>query len=309
MTAPQPFSSAYLSVSHQHQLYYAQFGDPQKPAALFLHGGPASSCSPALAKLFPLEHCHLVQFDQRGSGQSQPHGELKDNNTQALVEDIETLRKHLNIPHWHVIYGGSWGATLALEYAKAYRQTIKQLVLRGSFLARPQDLAWFIEPSGLAQKLPDAYQALCQTLQSPQHQSLIEYLFQQLQHPTEHTYSLVQAWNQWECAAMGIKAPTSQPDAEKQATHIRQLRLYLHYCLNQFFLGEQGALANHEILTDLPITAIHGIHDQVCPLHLAKDLKHTLPHTQWIEIDAGHGIFEKLIAETVTQALSHCFVD
>lgn len=301
------FAQGYLSVSKQHQIYYAQFGDVSKPAALFLHGGPGSGCNPAQAKLFPLEHCHLVQFDQRGCGKSLPLGELHENTTQHLVQDIETLRKHLGITHWHVIYGGSWGATLALEYAKVYPQYAQQIVLRGSFLARAQDLDWFIQPNGLAQQLPQAYQTLLNALAPPKDTNLLKHLFHQLQKPTQQAYPFVYAWNQWECAAMNIPAPPFQASKEQQEKQIKQLKVYLHYCLSRFFL-EHGIFQKLERLSNTPITATHGKDDQVCPLFLAYDLHKALPHLNWVNVNAGHGIFEEALANSISQSLTNCFL-
>jgi proline iminopeptidase len=148
-----------LPVTQGHVLHYAEFGNPAGIPLLFVHGGPGSGCNPAHASLLYPQGFRIIQFDQRGCGQSTPGGRLLGNRTAALVRDMEALRQHLGIAQW-VIYGGSWGATLALEYAKHYPQQALGLLLRGAFLARQEDWEWFSLPHGVAQQFPEAYQAL-----------------------------------------------------------------------------------------------------------------------------------------------------
>lgn len=304
-----PRYETQLAVTAHHKIHIMQFGNTQAPAILFIHGGPASGCQASLANLFPLDHCQLIMFDQRGSGQSKPLGEVKGNTTQALISDIEVLRKHLNIPQWEVVYGGSWGATLAIEYAKAHRNQVNNMLLRGSFLARPKDLAWFVSENGLAQQQPQAYKKLIKQIQPENHDQLLQHINKLLVQDTKTAYKTVVAWNDWECTAMNISPPPALDNPIEQSEAIKRLQLYLHYCLNQFFLPQQGVLAGIEQLHDLPCIAIHGTDDQVCPLHLAKDLKLNWSCLDWREVDAGHGLFEPKIKQALQYALQGILIN
>ena len=139
----EPFATGYLPVGGPHQIYFEQCGNPKGAPVVFLHGGPGAGSSPVHRRFFDPKHYHIIVFDQRGSGRSKPLGEIADNTTLHLIADLEKLRSHLGIDRW-VVFGGSWGSTLAIAYAEAHADRCKALVLRGIFLCRKSEIDWFL---------------------------------------------------------------------------------------------------------------------------------------------------------------------
>lgn len=293
-----------LPVTQGHVLHYAEFGNPAGIPLLFVHGGPGSGCNSAQATLLHPDGFRIIQCDQRGCGQSTPNGRLLGNRTAALVRDMEALRQHLGIQHW-AIYGGSWGATLALEYAKQYPQRVLGLLLRGVFLARQEDWEWFSLPHGVAQQFPQAYQTLLYNLSPRQGENPINSLYRQLLNPRtppEAAYRYALAWDAWEAAVMGLPAPAFDPDATHWQARLHRARVYSHYCVNHFFLPPTGVLPNLTTLQHLPISVVHGVKDQVCRFTSVHALTNALPQTQWVAVDAGHGMHEPALQNAVQHA-------
>lgn len=280
-----------LSVDHEQTLYFAEFGHPQGIPLLFIHGGPGSGCNPAQTAFLYPEGWRIIQLDQRGCGQSTPLGRLEANTTADLVADMERLRQHLQIEAW-VLYGGSWGTVLALEYAKQFPKQVMGILLRGVFLARPEDWAWFALPEGVAQQCPAAYQALLQALQLPYGTDPAPRFSTLMQADTETAYRAALAWDRWEATVMGISPPSFNPDHNTWPARIARNRIYAHYAANQFFLPEQGVLTHLESLAEIPVYAVHGRNDPVCQLAAAKLLENYLPQYQLWEVEAGHGMHE-----------------
>ena len=140
----EPFRHGYLRVSDVHEIYYEECGNPAGKPAVFLHGGPGAGSDKRARQFFDPHHYRIVVFDQRGCGRSRPSASLVENTTWHLVADIERLRKHLGIERW-LVFGGSWGSTLALAYAEAHPERVTELVLRGIFLLRYAEIRWFYQ--------------------------------------------------------------------------------------------------------------------------------------------------------------------
>jgi proline iminopeptidase len=168
-----PNREGWLPVHALHRLYYAEYGVPDAPAILVLHGGPGSGCRPSMLNLFDLSRHRVILFDQRGAGKSTPYGEVTANNTAALIEDIEYLRHYLRIPCWQVV-GGSWGATLALCYAGQYPHVLTGLILRAVFLASQREVDWFFQSLRLL--VPDQWARLTAGLATPQKGAVFQFL-------------------------------------------------------------------------------------------------------------------------------------
>ncbi|MBN8903487.1 MAG: alpha/beta fold hydrolase, partial [Rhodospirillales bacterium] len=149
-----PFETGYLPLSARHVMYWEQVGNPRGRPVLFLHGGPGAGAGAVHRRFFDPDFWRIVIFDQRGAGRSRPLGSLEDNTTPDLVSDIEVLRRHLGVDRW-LLFGGSWGSTLALAYAQAHPERVAGCVLRGVFLGRAQEVAWFLD--GMAAVFPDAH--------------------------------------------------------------------------------------------------------------------------------------------------------
>jgi proline iminopeptidase len=298
-----------LPVTQGHMLHYAEFGNPAGIPLLFVHGGPGSSCNPALTALLLPEHYRIIQFDQRGCGQSTPGGRLLGNRTAALVRDMEALRQHLGIAQW-VIYGGSWGATLALEYAKHYPPRVLGLLLRGVFLARQEDWEWFSLPHGVAQQFPAAYRNLLAVLQPRKGENPANSLYRHLLNPrtsVEAAYRYALAWDCWEASVMGVSLPTFNPDPQGWQARISRARVYTHYCTHQFFLSPQGVLPGLEAIRDIPAILVHGVDDQVCRYESAQELAAALPQLQLVTVKAGHGMHEPALQTALQQAMAQLY--
>lgn len=309
---PEPYGQQHLPVAGGHALYLAEFGDPQGIPTLFLHGGPGSGCNPGQAALFDPARFRLIQIDQRGCGRSRPAGAIADNDTHALLDDLETIRRHLAIDRW-LIYGGSWGGTLAIEYAKRCRERVLGLVLRAPFLARREDLAWFTAPSGVATGLPDAYARLRNRLACRADEALIDCLTSRLdqrQSPRQ-AYDAALAWDAWEATVMGLPPPAAEDDDLDRQARIARKRIFAHYCRQGFFLGDDGVIPGIDELDGLPGWIVHGTRDRVCRYEGSRQLVER--HLPAFVLDgvqgAGHGSHEAAIQDRLRKTLAQASAD
>lgn len=291
----KPFATGRLPVGDDHEIYYEQSGNPDGLPLVFLHGGPGSGCHDGHHRYTDPTRYRAVLFDQRGCGLSTPKGELAGNHTAALVEDIERLRVHLGIERW-VVHGGSWGAVLAIEYAKRYRERVIALLLRGSFLARDEDLRWFAAPEGVARELPEAHARLCAALGLSADSDPLPELYRRVLDEQRAVEATLAAWNDWECAVMGLPGGG--------AVNVSAKRIHLHYCRNGFFLGEDGVLDGLEKLAGIPCTLVHGDADRVCRYNGAQLLKTRLPGSKLVCVDAaGHSLSEEKLQDAIRAEL------
>jgi proline iminopeptidase len=312
-----PYRHELLKVSTTHAVYVEQCGNPDGVPVIFLHGGPGSGCNPAQRRFFDPAYYRIILFDQRGCGRSQPAGETQDNTTQALVEDIESIRKHLNIKHWHV-FGGSWGSTLALAYATQHPNDIISLTLRGIFLSRPREINWFLGEVALF--FPEAWSTLLEGVPADQRENILDY-YAKLVFNTDTAISIPASirWNAFESSIMSLvpKADhpgTASPDQTKvtQAksteaspakdtsavdgpTELARARVQIHYIQHLCFIdGEQLITSAAKTLRQIPTTIVQGRYDMVCPPQTAWQLSHAMPHAELIIVpDAGHSAMEK----------------
>jgi len=291
----KPFATGRLPVTDGHEIYYEQSGNPDGLPLVFLHGGPGSGCADFHHRFSDPARYRAVLFDQRGCGKSTPAAGLAHNRTAALVADIEQLRAHLGIARW-LVHGGSWGAALAIEYAKSHRQRVSALLLRGSFLARAEDLRWFAAPQGVARQLPEAHARLCAALDLPPGSDPLPELYRRVLDEERAADSALAAWNDWECAVMGLPASGA---ASRQAKTI-----HLHYCRAGFFLGADGVLDGLQALAGLPCTLLHGDADRVCRYSGAQLLQQRLPGSRLIRVaGAGHSLSEAPLQNAIVAAL------
>ncbi|MEZ5660333.1 MAG: alpha/beta fold hydrolase [Burkholderiaceae bacterium] len=307
----RPFAEEMLDVGQGHRLFIRQMGSEQAIPVLFLHGGPGSGCSPEHARLFDPARCRLILPDQRGSGRSTPAGGLAHNDLAHLIGDLESLRCHLGIEQW-LIYGGSWGATLALEYSKSHPGRVLELILRAPFLARQADLDAFFGPQGVARLYPKAYAALCEALSSAHGHDIVARLYAALcaQADLDQAYAAALALDHWEAAVMQVGAAAAQADPAERAARIARKRVYAHYCQQRFFLGENGVLEGLDRIAGIAVTIVHGEHDQVCPIDGSRLLvQEHLPHASLEPVaHAGHGLdrreLQAALRQRIDEALS-----
>jgi proline iminopeptidase len=300
-----PFDQQNLSTGDGHTLFVAQYGQPDAPAAVVLHGGPGSGTQPSVLEWFDLERQRVVLFDQRGAGQSLPQGEILNNNSAKLVADIELIREHLHIDRWMVV-GGSWGATLALLYAGRHANRISAMILRGSFLASQRELHWFFQ--SLRAMVPHAWEQLTLGWDDEQKEQVLDTLSHRLLHGSERdAEDAATRWGAYEDAvmqAMSGKLTASTAAAKASARAIGKYRIQAHYLSNAGFTREADLLSAARQLANTPAIIVHGTHDLVCPPENAAILARAMPHArlQWVP-RGGHTPADPLIAAALRDAV------
>jgi proline iminopeptidase len=289
----RPFHTEHLAVDDLHSLYVEQVGRREGLPALFLHGGPGAGCEPYHRRFFDPERYRVVLFDQRGCGRSTPHAELTSNTTWDLVADIEKIREHLGIERW-LLFGGSWGSTLALAYAQAHPERVSGMVLRGIFLCRPQEIAWFYQ-HGTSRLFPDYWEDFVAPIDPAERDDMLAAYHRLLTGEDElRRLAAAKAWSTWEG-----RTATLLPD-EQVAAHFAQAhvalsmaRIECHYFRNDAFLKPNQLLEDAGRLAGIPGVIVHGRYDVICPLENAWEL-----HQAWsgselsIIADAGHSAAE-----------------
>ncbi|WP_395340225.1 prolyl aminopeptidase [Ningiella sp. W23] len=277
-------------------------GNPNGQPVLFLHGGPGAGINGNYKWPFNPDQYFIVAFDQRGCGNSSPFGSLENNTTKHLIDDIEALRKHLQIQSW-TVFGGSWGATLALCYAIAHPTHVKQLVLRGVFLARQQDFDWFLQANGgAAQVYPDAYEdfisQVANRTERPNMRSaqITQRFYDKFaSENTQVSTDALNAWFNWE-GAISKLLPDSHLSAQTASNQqVKSLALLeCHYLQHQCFIPENYILDNVQALSNISTHIVHGRYDMVCKVAAAYELNNALRNSQLFIVDnAGHSASEK----------------
>ena len=295
-----------LKVSHFHQIYYEECGNPQGSPVVFLHGGPGSGCNPTQRRFFDPAHYRIILLDQRGCGRSVPQGEVRDNTTNDLVNDIETIRHHLGIARWHV-FGGSWGSTLALAYAVKYAEHVISLTLRGIFLSRQSELNWFL--GEVKNFHPDAWHKLCEFLPANKRNDVFT-AFEALVFCDDQAISIpaASAWNAYEGNMMSLlprensnKTAEIKTDGEVE---LARARVQIHYIKHLCFVGDRDLLLEaSQKLSHIPTTIVQGRYDMVCPPISAWELSRAMPHATFTMVaDAGHSAMEIGITSALVTA-------
>lgn len=278
-----PFDHGYLVVERAHQIYFAQYGRPDAPATVILHGGPGSGCNVAMLDWFDLSRQRVVLFDQRGAGKSIPAGSINNNRTSDLVEDIERLRIKLGILRW-LIVGGSWGATLALVYAAHYPGAVRSMVLRGTFLASEREIYCFFQ--SLGSLIPVSWAHLTAGWSLSQRQSVLSTLTGMLLNGTvDQRAEAAGRWAAYEDAVMRAMLGASMNSAGRNPGHtIAKYTVQSHYLSQGCFISERAVFRSAQKLKDIPVIVIHGTHDVVCPPENAIRLMHFLPRAElrWV---------------------------
>ena len=286
----EPYRDFFLSVDDTHNIYVEECGNPEGQPVIFLHGGPGGGCSSNNRRFFDPSQYRIILFDQRGCGRSTPFGSLKDNTTQHLIEDMESIRRKLGIERWHV-FGGSWGSTLALVYAQAYADKVISLVLRGIFLARTEDATWTFAGGGAAKIFPDYWAEYKQAYSAPDTQISIQVAYDILTGEDQQAATkLAKAWTTWE-----MRCCTLKPDADFVAAVTNDKNCWTlarheaHFMIHDCFLTEHQILDNCYKISTIPTTIVHGRYDIICPLENAWALKQQLPNALLVVSEAsGH---------------------
>lgn len=281
----EPFNTFFLETQSQHTVYVEQSGNPNGIPVCFLHGGPCSGTRPGQRCFFDPELYHIILFDQRGCGLSLPFGEQENNTTQDLIEDMERIRVQLNIKQW-LLFSGSWGSALALLYAQQFTDTVAGMIIRGVFLARQQDLDWFVR-DGASRIYPVQYQNLLASLPEQN----IDALYTALWGDDEVAVRrITRAWIQWS-SQVAVGEAYRQTDEPEHITQkmVDQVKMELNFARNHYFIAENQILLNCACLQQIPTIIIHGRYDFVCPMAAGLSLSKALPNAEYRVLEhAGH---------------------
>jgi len=290
----EPYTRGFLRVSEIHEIYYEESGNPAGKPALFLHGGPGAGSDRRARQFFDPHHYRIVVFDQRGCGRSRPSASLVENTTWHLVADIERLRKHLGIERW-LVFGGSWGSTLALAYSEAHPERVTEIVLRGIFLLRYGEIRWLYQ-HGASEIFPDFWENYRDVIPLEERDDYLNAYYKLLTGTDQRAaITAARAWSMWEASTSFLH---SNPDnirkwGEDQFA-LAVARIECHYFVNRGFLrSETQLLDDVDRIRNIPTTIIQGRYDVVCPATSAWDLHRVWPEADFRMIpDAGHSAFE-----------------
>ncbi|EIJ35616.1 prolyl aminopeptidase [Thiothrix nivea] len=295
----------YLRVDAVHELYVEECGVPEGLPVVFLHGGPGSGCEPWHRQFFDPNRYRIILFDQRGCGRSRPHASLERNTTWDLVADMELIRTQLGIDQW-VLFGGSWGSTLALAYAEAHPERVLGMILRGIFLCRQQDIDWFYQMGqGIERIYPDYWLDYLAPIPEAERGDMVAAYYKRLTGDNEIArMQAAKAWSGWEgrCANLQPKESVLSHFTDPY-TAMSVARIEAHYFINKGFLEPNQLLRDAHRIAHLPGSIIHGRYDMICPLEQAFALHRAWPNADFhIISDSGHAASEVGIQQTLVQA-------
>ena len=298
----KPYSTGYLQVEEPHELFWAQYGNPEGVPVVFLHGGPGAGCFPQAPQFFDPDFYRIIIFDQRGAGKSTPSAHIENNTAQDLVNDIEKLREHLKIEKWHV-FGGSWGSTLALLYADQHADKILSMVLRAIFLLEQDGVEWLLYD--MKNIFPEAWEQFVSIIPEDERDDLLEAYYQRLTDEDEDVHmEAAMSWSLYEsaCASLIPNYEIITTDEQKQQA-LNISRIECHFFRNEMINPQDSLLNKVDNFRHVPTTIIHGRYDVICPIYFAHQL-----HTQWPEADfivapdAGHSANEPAIRSRLIEA-------
>jgi proline iminopeptidase len=298
----EPNRTGRLAVDDIHTLYWEECGNPEGVPVLFLHGGPGAGLSLKHRQFFDPAHYRIVLFDQRGAGQSTPLGETRNNTTQLLIEDIERIRALLGVDQW-LVFGGSWGSTLALAYGQAHPAHCTGFVLRGIFLCTPPEIDWFL--NGIRWMFPDAHARFVAPIPEEDRGDLLQgYCKQLFGADVAAGVTAARAWGRYEGSIINL---LPNPDVEEQFSSetvaLGVGRLEAHYFSHAGFFEEDQLIRNVDRIRHLPCVIVQGRYDVICPPLTAWRLHQAWPEASFHMIpDAGHGAFEPGIAAALVRA-------
>ena len=299
----KPYDSGFLNVD-EHQVYFEQCGNPNGKPAIFLHGGPGGGGSEDVRRFFNPDLYRIVVFDQRGCGRSKPHGCLKNNTTWDLVSDIENLRNKLGIEKW-LVFGGSWGSTLSLAYAQAHPGSVSEIVLRGIFLLRKEELHWFYQ-DGASRIFPEAWSGFLEIIDEDKRDNLMSAYHKIFtSDDKQKRLNAAIAWSRWEAATSSLSyKPSLVEEFSDPEFALAFALIENHYFINKgWFETENQLIENIDKIRSIPSVIVQGRYDVVCPMKTAWELSEAWPEAEMIIApSSGHTAFEKEITHALISA-------
>ena len=295
----EPYQHGMLAVDAIHTIYWEQSGNPQGIPVVFLHGGPGAGSTTKHRRFFDPSFYRIIILDQRGAGRSVPLGELRNNTTPLLIQDLEQLREYLDIEKW-LVFGGSWGSTLALAYGESHPERCLGFVLRGIFLCRKKEIDWFLY--GLQILFPEAWKKFVAPLSHEERHDILAAYYQRLQSTDPEIHMpAARDWSIYEgsCSTL-LPSPETVSYFSGDTVALGLARMEAHYFSHNIFLPENSLLDNVHKLHNIPATIVQGRYDAVCPIISADDLHQAWPQAEYIIIDdAGHSVWEPSILSTL----------
>lgn len=301
----EPVSSWYLETGGVHRVHVEDCGRRDGIPIVFLHGGPGSGCKPYHRQFFDPARYRIVLFDQRGCGRSTPAGATEQNTTAELIADIEAIRERLGIGRW-VLFGGSWGATLALLYAQRHPQRVRAMILRGTFLARRQDIDWFFR-DGVSRIFPDAWEAFTAAFPSVVDGDYVAAAYEAMRagDPARRT-ACARAWSGWTgkvVTCLLSETPAAELTPEQLERMRNEVAVETHYARHRYFIEENQVLRDVPRLPQVPTVIVHGRRDLTCTLEASWMLHRALPHSRLVILrEAGHLASEPAMIDALVSA-------
>ncbi len=294
----KPVNQYMLKVNDNHVINVEEYGNKNGIPMLFLHGGPGAGTSPVFQKYFNPNKYRLIMFDQRGCGKSIPYGEVTENTTQNLIQDINLILGHFNIDKTH-IYGGSWGSTLALLYAEAHPEKVLSLILRGVFLCRKDDINWFYQ-NGASEIYPQYWENYISIVDQSKRENILS-AYHEMIFSSDETISnrACKEWSLWEGKSSCL-IPSNNVINSFDECAVSLARIESHFFMNNCFIRENQILEDINKIKDIPCIIVHGQYDIVCPIRQAHDLHKVYDNAELIVAkDAGHSLLEPSISKEI----------
>ena len=294
----KPVNQYMLKVNDSHVINVEEYGNKNGIPMLFLHGGPGAGASPVFQKYFNPNKYRLIMFDQRGCGKSIPYGEVTENTTQNLIQDINLILGYFNIDKTH-IYGGSWGSTLALLYAEAHPEKVLSLILRGVFLCRKDDINWFYQ-NGASEIYPQYWENYISIVDQSERENILS-AYHEMIFSSDETISnrACKEWSLWEGKSSCL-IPSNNVINSFDECSVSLARIESHFFMNNCFIRENQILEDINKIKDIPCIIVHGQYDIVCPIRQAHDLHKAYDNAELIIAkDAGHSLLEPSISKEI----------
>lgn len=298
----QPYQSGTLDVGGQHVLYWEQSGNPRGTPVVFLHGGPGAGASPTHRRFFDPDHYRIIIFDQRGCGRSKPYAEVRENTTAHLVADLEALRRLLGVDRW-ILFGGSWGSTLALAYCAKWQERCAGLILRGVFFGTRREVDWFL--FGMSMFFPEAHRDFVSHLPEEERHDVLAGYYRRLTDPDPCVHGPAALhWAHYESTCSNLlPRPVAGPIRGGDISTLALARIEAHYFTHDLFLPEGYIVNAIQNIGDVPATIVQGRYDMICPPVTADVLARRWPHARNVVVPAaGHSALEPGIVAALVQA-------
>ena len=301
----EPFAYGWADTGGRHEVYFEECGNPSGRPCVILHGGPGGAINPTMRRFFDPKRWRMMLFDQRGCGKSRPNAELEENDTWALIEDIERLRKRVGCEKW-TVFGGSWGSTLALAYAATHPERVEALVMRGIFTLTRREVRWFYQ-DGACSLFPDAWERFVAPIPEEERGDLLSAYYKRLVDPDITVRRrAASAWSRWEGDTISIRGPEGRPSKFNEADFaVAFARIECHYFMNGGFFAHDGWLLDQApTFAHIPGWIVQGRFDVVTPMETAWKLKSVWPAARFNLVwDGGHastepGVIDGLIRAT-----------